>query len=73
MGYLNVGTHTSLYVVEEDRVVNQIDLREGKLECFTAAWGLIVRKQLSLILCSEDGTWLGTVHLPMEPHESFQP
>lgn len=67
-GYLYVWTHTSLYVLEDDKVANHIDLREGGLECFTE-WGLIVRKGPSLILCSEDGAWLGTVHFPKEPRE----
>ena len=65
--YVYVWAHTTLYVLEDDRVANHIDLREGDLECFTA-WGL-VRKGPALMLCSEDGTWLGTVHFPQEPRE----
>jgi DnaJ domain len=68
--YLYVWTHTSLYVLEDDKVANHIDLREGGLECVTA-WGLIVRKGPSLMLCSEDGAWLGTVNFPQEPREAI--
>jgi hypothetical protein len=53
--YLYVWTHTSLYVLEDDKVANHIDLREGGLERVTV-WGLIVRKGTSLMLCSESGT-----------------
>lgn len=67
-GCLYVWTHTSLYVLEDDKAANHIDLREGGLECFTE-WGLIVRKGLSLILYSEGGAWIGTVHFPKEPRE----
>lgn len=67
-GYLYVWTHTSLYVLEDDKAANHIDLREGGLECFTE-WGLIVRKGLSFILYSEGGAWIGTVHFPKEPRE----
>jgi hypothetical protein len=66
--YLYVWTHTSFYVLEDDKVANHIDLRDGGLESFTA-WGLIVRKGSSLMLCSEDGAWLGTVYSPQEPRE----
>jgi hypothetical protein len=66
--YLYVWTHTSLYVLEDDKVANHIDLREGGLECVTA-WGLIVRKGTSLMLCSEDGAWLGIIYFPQEPRE----
>jgi hypothetical protein len=66
--YVYVWTHTSLYVLEGDKVANHLDLREGGLEGFTA-WGLIVRKETSLMLYSEDGAWLGTVNFPQEPRE----
>jgi len=67
-GYVYLWTHTSLYVLEDEKVANHIDLRDGGLECFTE-WGFIVKKGASLILCSEDGAWLGTVHFPKEPRE----
>jgi hypothetical protein len=67
-GYIYIWTYTSLYVLQDDKVANHIDLREGGLECFTE-WGIIVSKRPSLILRSEDGAWLGTVHFPKEPRE----
>lgn len=66
--HLYIWTHTSLYVLEGDKVVSHIDLRGGGLECF-AEWGLIVKKGSSLVLFSQGGTWLGTVRLQGEARE----
>lgn len=67
-GYVYLWTHTSLYVLQGEKVGNHIDLREGGLECFTE-WGFIIKKGPSLILCSDGGAWLGTVYFPKEPRE----
>jgi hypothetical protein len=66
--HLYIWTHTSLYVLDRDKVVSHIDLRGGSLKCFTE-WGLIVKKGSSLVLCSADGTWLANVRFQREAHE----
>jgi DnaJ-domain-containing protein 1 len=66
--HLYIWTHTSLYVLEGDKVVNHIDLRGRELECF-AEWGLILKKGSSLVLCSEDGTWIGDVRFQRDTRE----
>jgi hypothetical protein len=66
--YVYVWTHTSLYVLQDDKVANHLDLQGGGLEGFTA-WGLIIRNGTSLLLYSKDGAWLGTVYFPQEPRE----
>lgn len=66
--HLYIWTHTSLYVLEGDKVINHIDLRGGDLECF-AEWGFILKNGSSLVLYAEDGTWLGDVRFQRETRE----
>ena len=43
-GIIYIRTCTSLYVLQDDRTTNLIDLRVGSFECF-AEWGFIINKK----------------------------
>ncbi len=69
--YLYIWTDTNMYVLKDDKVINQIihptSLFDDKLTW--SEWGFIFKSDRTLILYSEDGTWLGTIQFPGSPYK----
>jgi len=66
--YLYIQTNYSIYVIQDDRVVNHIDIGKGEL-CSFATWGFITKSGYIVSLYTRDGSLIGNINFSKEPCE----
>jgi len=67
-GYLYIETNYGIYVIHNDRVLNHIEIGDGKLSSF-AAWGFIIKKGPIISLYKHNGDPIGSAKFSKDPCE----